>query len=110
MLKHQLFRIDGGDGEQAFFGILMFARLAEEPWFRGSIDDGREAWLLKIESEPRIGEFVAITSRWTSPLAEQLATSGWLAVVVHRIVNPGAEYESTLQFGIGMAAIQAVEG
>lgn len=102
------FRIDGGDGDQDFFGRSIITQRVAEPWFGGSLPGWGEAFLLRVVGGPRIGEYVAITSRLTDSLSVQLARGQWISVVVHRVLQPGPDFSADLESvpAIGMAAIE----
>jgi hypothetical protein len=105
----QLFKIDKGDGDPSFFNHPFVARRIEEDWFSGILYRG-PAFLLKVESGMRTGQYIAITSRAVASLENQLEESRWISVVVHLIKRPGEEFLPTLESAdaVGMAAIEAI--
>ncbi|QNA85208.1 hypothetical protein G4G27_15280 [Sphingomonas sp. So64.6b] len=104
-----IFRIDGGDGDQDFFGLSMLARRVSEPWF-GGILLGEEAYLLLLISGRHAGEYIAVTSRQVASLSDQLANGPLASVVVHRLLQPGGNFAPTQEStpANGMAAIEAL--
>jgi len=105
-----IFVIDGGDGDQDFFGSPMTARRVAPAWFTGILPRG-EAYLLRISGGKYAGEYVAITSRLVESLSDQLRRSKWVSVVVHHVLEPGEGFRPTFESvpAIGMAAVQVYE-
>ncbi|MEG3148853.1 hypothetical protein U1769_03055 [Sphingomonas sp. ZT3P38] len=103
------FKIDGGDGDQDFFGQPMIGLRVSEPWFTSTFPRG-EAYPLRLISGRYVGEYVAITSRQVASLSDQLANSPWISVVVHRLLRPGEGFSATIETApaIGMAAVEAL--
>jgi hypothetical protein len=103
------FIIDGGDGDQSYFGHSFAAERVIEPWFPRKIPRGR-AYLLRIITGVHKGEYLALTSKVIASLDEQLKAQNYLSVVVHLVKSPGADFvadEANLP-AIGMAIIEAV--
>lgn len=102
------FKIDGGGGDQDFFGLPMTARRVSEPWFGDTLPRG-EAYLLRLTSGKYVGDYIAVTSRQAASLSDQLAETPWVSVVVHRLLSPGEDFRPTLEAApaIGMAVIEA---
>lgn len=101
------FRMDGGDGDQAYFGQPMSLKVVREPWFPERLPRG-QAYLLLAETGPFAGQYFAITSRQTNSIEEQLARSSFVSVVVHHITRPGPAFQVTNlddAEAIGMAVI-----
>jgi precorrin-6x reductase len=105
----QLFEIDGGDGDQEFFGKKIMARRVHAEWFPERLPRGK-AFLLKVESGAATGSFIAFTSRTTSSLEDQIASENWISVVVHKIENPGPGFPPKLEAAraVGMAVVRVI--
>lgn len=103
------FKIDGGDGDQSYFDRSFLVRSCEEPWFPGVLPRG-PAMLTKILNGVHVGEYLALTSRVTDSLEDQIAAGPWLSVVVHKLLKTGDEFRSDLETtqAIGMAVIEKV--
>lgn len=104
----ELYEISAGDGDQTYFGIRI--RMTTETWFHGEIPEWGDATLFIIETGVHIGEYVALTSRWTISIQEQLETNGVASVIVHKIRNPTATFGSSKQdyFAVGMATLRSM--
>ena len=92
-----------------FFGRSVIARRVSEPWFDGLLLR-EEAYLLLAMSAHEAGNYIAITSRQVASLSDQLATSAWASVVVHRLLKPGPGFKSDPEAvpAIGMAAVEVL--
>lgn len=104
-----IFRIDGGDGDQSIFSEAFLAETCRENWFPGTIIRGR-AWLLKVVSGKNAGRYIAITSKTTTSIEDQLEKSNWISVVVHLIERTGDKFtlDNDNVRAFGMAAIEKV--
>lgn len=78
------YKINGGDGDQSFFGEEKVLKVISTSWFDGFIW-GQEAYLFEIEGGSMNGNFVAVTSRWEMSVTDQLIKNGIASVVVHLI-------------------------
>lgn len=87
------FMVDGGDGDQSFFGEPKVLRLIEADWFPGRLLFG-EALLFVVDEGPLAGTYVALTARGMSSLAKNLTELGWSSVVVHLIRNPTESFDA----------------
>ncbi|MBO9581162.1 MAG: hypothetical protein J7498_09760 [Sphingobium sp.] len=104
-----IFRIDGGDGDQEFFGRTALARRVSEPWFTGTLPRG-EAYLLQLTGGEYADEYIAVTSRQAASLSDQLKIGPWISVIVHRLADPGVGFVPTLESApaIGMAVLEVL--
>jgi hypothetical protein len=104
------FLFEGGDGDQSYFGEPFVAERVDEDWFPDTIEYG-PAYLLKVTSGRHYGEYIAITSRQTASLEEQIARDIYISVIVHVIHNPGPGFVPIPENldAIGMAVIEVVE-
>jgi hypothetical protein len=101
------FRIDGGDGDQAFFSQPQILRLTEAAWFPSRVRRG-EALLFVVEGGQNSGEYIALTTRVMASLVDQIRDHGWASGVVHRIRNPTPSFDGSERDAdpIGMAFIE----
>jgi len=108
MTSTQFFKIDGGGGDQNFFGQQILLRRVDEGWFPKEIPGRGPALLLQVVGGKFANDFVGVTSRIVTPLEEQLH-SGGASVVVHRMSNPGPSFDPNRDAdAIGMSFIEVV--
>ena len=86
------FRMDGGEGDQAYFGQPMSLKVVRESWFPERLPRG-PAYLMVAETGPFAGQYFAITSRQVISIEEQLSRSSFVSVVVHHITRPGPTFD-----------------
>lgn len=102
-----LFEIDGGDGDQDFFGQRVVLRRASTSWFPNKLPGWGTALLFQVVEGKFTGEFIAVTSRTNVPLEDHLSATGWGSVIVHRIRNPGPSFNPDKDVDhIGMSVIE----
>lgn len=98
--------IDGGDGDQLWFGSKLNLKAVAADWFIGELQSG-EAHLFQVIDGEFSGRYIAISSRVLAPINAQLEDRSFASVVVHEIRNPSDSFDA---FGpdahaIGMAVI-----
>jgi hypothetical protein len=111
MKSNELFRIDGGDGDQNFFGTPLILERTQTRWFHGKVLRG-EAMLFIVVGGKFAGEYVALTSRTMDKLDDQLSRYGWASVVVHRIRNPTTTFNGSEEDAdpVGMSFVEIIKG
>ena len=98
--------IDGGDGDQLWFGSKLNLKVVTADWFIGELRRG-EAHLFQVIDGQFSGQYIAITSRVLAPINAQLEDCNFASVVVHEIRNPSDSFDAFGQdaHAIGMAVI-----
>lgn len=106
----ELFQIDGGDGDQSFFGEPRFLRLTKEGWFPGSLPGWGEAFLFLIEGGPYSGVYVAASSKTDISVVDKILRYGGAGVVVHLIKNPTISFKGNHEdfISVGMAFMKRI--
>ncbi len=102
-----IFRINGGDGDQSFFGRPFLIETCDEDWFDEDTPRGKGI-LVRIISGDNLGLYLVITSKVTASIEYQVSRGNWASVIVHTIAETGKKFEASLDNvnAIGMAAIQ----
>jgi hypothetical protein len=102
--------INGGDGDQSYFGRPMLLESANYTWFDANTPRGH-ALLFRIVEGKSPGTFVALTSRVMLDLKQQLENQRSASVVVNIVKQTGDSFRSTLDNfdAIGMAFADVVE-
>lgn len=105
----EFFKIDGGDGDQNFFSTLKLLKRIDADWFGGLVEK-EEAVLFEIINwtEDQTFNFVAVTSRMTMNVEDQLEHRNLASVIVYGIKYenrkfPEGEYAID---GIGMSVLE----
>ena len=95
--------IDGGDGGGGFFSEKRHLKPVSQDWFPGEIN-GRKADLYEVIGDHSKYTYVALTSRVTATMEEQMQFNQGASVVVHEIklIN-GNQYTSN---AIGMSFLE----
>jgi hypothetical protein len=102
--------IDGGDGDQSYFGSPMLLESANCAWFDSNTPRG-DALLFRIVEGKNSGTFVALTSRVIADIKQQLEHQHSASVIVSIVKNAGNSFRSTLDNfdAIGMAFADVIE-
>jgi len=94
-----------GDGDQKFLGKNQLVLPTTATWFNGKIDD-EEAFLFTVVGGEYDGKIIALTSRVTTRLTDNLADYGMCSVVVYFILSPNEKFNGkhsdTLPIGMSI--------
>lgn len=104
----ETFLIDGGDGDQEFFGTPRYLKYTEAPWFPGRVSMG-EALLFTISGGTYDGQYVALSTRTLGDFRSNLIRHGWASVVVHLIYHPNEMFDDSDGKGTNSIGMSFVE-
>lgn len=104
-----IFKIDGGDGDQAFFEPGYWVETGSAPWFDPAFPRG-QALLLRAITGIHAGRYLAITSRVPASIDEQIASRGMASVILHTIEHAGDAFAADTDAvrAVGMTVIARV--
>jgi hypothetical protein len=105
----EIYVLEDGDGDPNFMHMRHEVRMARETWFPGHIL-GEPAILFIIVGTAHKGQYVALRSRWTQSIEDQMLTNGFASVSVDVIGNPtptfGTNYPTEDRIGGGMTVLR----
>lgn len=103
-----IYILEDGDGDPEFMHVRHEVRFADEPWFTDSVY-GQPASLFVVLGPQHQGRYVALTSRWTESIEEQLLEFGIASVAVNLVENAtstfGQDQTRDLR-GVGMTVLR----
>ena len=96
----------GGDGEQAWFGAPIELEKVDRGWFNSHTERG-QGTLVQVVSGPHAGKYIALTSKVTASIEDQLASLGQASVVVN-VIRRAANFRPGI-YGLDAVGMGFVE-